>query len=286
MLHSQRHPPAPELFPADIHSPPLDQSAHSSRSASPTRFRPSELQALNAHLETLSPIDVLDWAVDHLPNLYQTTKFDVNDCAITDMFSNLSDRRCSNQPLVVLIFIDTLYHLPRTLELAHLIPEYYNINLYTFYPPGVTHVIEFEALLGTKLWETDQPTYDFLTKVEPARRANEELGVKAIVTGRLQSRVGDYLPVIEIDESGLVKVNPLATWNWEQTWDYVKANNVPCYSLSEVGDHSIGDWHSTTTIPLLDERLLSDRWRKSNSKPNWGIQLQGYRKLKSSFEKL
>jgi phosphoadenosine phosphosulfate reductase len=36
---------------------------------------PERLDALNAQLANFSPQEILEWAIDNLPNLYQTTAF-------------------------------------------------------------------------------------------------------------------------------------------------------------------------------------------------------------------
>jgi phosphoadenosine phosphosulfate reductase len=36
---------------------------------------PDLLESINQHLWTLTPPEILAWAIDHLPNLYQTTAF-------------------------------------------------------------------------------------------------------------------------------------------------------------------------------------------------------------------
>lgn len=51
-----------------------------------------------------------------------------------------------------------------------------------------------------------------------------------------------------MDTSGpspILKINVLAFWNYEQVWEYIKANNVPYNVLHDQGYKSIGDWHST-----------------------------------------
>jgi phosphoadenosine phosphosulfate reductase len=73
------------------------------------------------------------------------------------------------------------------------------------------------------LWETDEATYDYLVKVEPAARAYAELGVRAVITGRRKSQGADRasMPVLEVDERGLVKVNPLGDWSFKQVKEYI-----------------------------------------------------------------
>jgi phosphoadenosine phosphosulfate reductase len=37
--------------------------------------RDEYLEKINQHLASLHPQQILEWAIDHLPNLYQTTAF-------------------------------------------------------------------------------------------------------------------------------------------------------------------------------------------------------------------
>lgn len=87
----------------------------------------------------------------------------------------------------------------------------------------MTTTSEFEAKYGAKLWETDEDTYDYLVKVEPAQRAYQELGVKAVITGRRRSQGADRadLPVIEVDSTGLLKINPLINWSFKEVKEYI-----------------------------------------------------------------
>jgi phosphoadenosine phosphosulfate reductase len=86
-------------------------------------------------------------------------------------------------------------------------------------------VADFESQHGEKFWEKDEDAYDYLVKVEPAARAYEELNVKAVITGRRKSQGADRasLKVLEYDERGLLKVNPLIEWSFKQVKDYVDA---------------------------------------------------------------
>lgn len=125
--------------------------------------------------------------------------------------------------LVPLIFFDTLHHFPETVELSKRVEETYLIETSVYTPPGVSSPEEFAAKYGDKLWETDEASYDYLVKVEPAARAYAELGVRAVITGRRRSQGADRadLKAIEVDERGLIKVNPLITWSFKEVKDYV-----------------------------------------------------------------
>ena len=121
------------------------------------------------------------------------------------------------------IFLDTLYHFSETIQLATTASDTYLAPLNTYTPLNAPDVKTFESLYGAHLWETDEASYDYLVKVEPAQRAYEELGVKGVVTGRRRSQGEERegLKVVEVDERGLVKVNPLMSWTFKQVRDYI-----------------------------------------------------------------
>lgn len=124
---------------------------------------------------------------------------------------------------ILQIFLDTLYHFPETIQLATTASDTYLAPLNTYTPLNAPDVKTFESLYGAHLWETDEASYDYLVKVEPAQRAYEELGVKGVVTGRRRSQGEERegLKVVEVDERGLVKVNPLMSWTFKQVRDYI-----------------------------------------------------------------
>lgn len=184
----------------------------------------------------------------------------------------LSKLNIPRPQLVDLIFLDTLHHFSETRSLVdHVRKRYPLVNLHIYKPDGVDSDKEFAAKYGERLWETDDQLYDWVAKVEPAQRAYRELQVNAVLTGRRRSQGGKRgdLDVIEVDEAGLIKVNPLANWTFQQVQEYIKTNNVPYNELLDRGYKSIGDWHSTQPIQEgEDER--SGRW-KGQQKTECGI---------------
>jgi len=165
-----------------------------------------------------------------------------------------------------LIFLDTLYHFKETLDLVeHVKARYPEVTVHVYKPDGAENSADFERMHGEKLWETNDIVYDYLAKVEPAHRAYAELEVKAVLTGRRRSQGGQRgdLDIIEVDDAGLVKVNPLANWTFAQVKEYITKHNVPYNSLLDKGYKSIGDWHSTSPVKEgEDER--AGRWKDKN----------------------
>ena len=100
-----------------------------------------------------------------------------------------------------------------------------------------------------------------IRKVEPLNRALS--GLDAWITGvrREQTAGRSATGRIEIDEAhgGIVKVNPLADWTYDQIKDYVKEHKLPYNTLFEKGYTSIGCACCTRAVqPGEDSR--AGRW--------------------------
>ncbi|KAF2674836.1 Phosphoadenosine phosphosulfate reductase thioredoxin [Microthyrium microscopicum] len=230
-------------------------------------FTKPHLKYLNKQLQNLEPEDILKWAIISIPNLYQTTAFGLTGLVTMDMLSKLS----TSSP-IDLIFYDTLHHFSETLNLVSRVQARYpHIKLHIYQPQDADSEATFAAKYGAKLWETDDERYDWLAKVEPAQRAYAELGVKAILTGRRRSQGGKRgdLDIIEVDDAGIIKINPLANWSFGQVKAYVDEHQVPYNELLDMGYKSVGDWHSTQPVKEgEDER--AGRW-KGQEKTECGI---------------
>ena len=90
----------------------------------------------------------------------------------------------------------------------------------------------------------------YMSQVEPARRAYDILGVQSVITGRRATQGGDraHLKPLEIDTTGLLKLNPLFAWSFDLVKLYIDINEVPRNKLLDQGYRSIGDWHSTVKV--------------------------------------
>jgi len=216
---------------------------------------PADLETINVYLSPLTPQEILQWGIEYLPNLYQTTAFGLTGLVAIDMLSKLT----SLPP--PLIFLDTLYHFQETYELVEEVKKHYGIPVNVFKPEGCETTHEFEAKYGEKYWETDEPGYDYVVKVEPAQRAYNSFQVQSIITGRRASQGGarSSLQPLEVDSTGLLKLNPLFSWNFSLVEWYIKENTVPRNKLLDQGYRSVGDWHSTRKVNEgEDER--AGRW--------------------------
>ena len=218
---------------------------------------------------TIGRIDILRWCLISLPSLYQETAFGLTGLVAVDMLSRLSG---PIKPKIDLIFLDTLYHFDETYSLLKRVQERYpSVRLHTYKPKDVNNVSDLEAKYGHNLWQTNEELYDYTVKVEPSERAYADLGVKAVLTGRRRNQGGARkgLDIIEVDEHGLIKVNPLANWSFQDVKRYIDEHDVPYNQLLDRGYKSVGDWHSTQPVSA-DEDERAGRW-KGREKTECGI---------------
>lgn len=216
-----------------------------------------DLDLLNQQFETATPKDILAWSIENISTgLVQTSAFNVDDMIITHiLYSELK------HPVPV-IFLDTLYHFPQTLELVAKTKEIYNLDLQTYKTPDVDSREAFTAKYGEALWDKDITQFHHITKIEPLLRGLDELNTIAWITGRRrdQAITRANMPVFELDNLGRLKVNPLATWTRQKSWVYVAEHGVIYNPLHDQGYPSIGDEPITTKVGQgEDER--AGRWR-------------------------
>lgn len=264
----------PSLGGSGVITPKDADSGFASQTASEINmpevyFTKHHLQFLNRQLQFLEPEDILRWCTTSLPHLYQSTGFGLTGLVTLDMLSKMKIPR---PQMVDIIFFDTLHNFPETLSLVDRIQDKYPlVSIHIYKPVGVDTAQEFAQKYGERLWEKNDQLYDWIAKVEPAQRAYRELDINAVLTGRRRTQGGQRgdLDVIEVDEAGLIKVNPFANWSFRKVQQYIKANNVPYNELLDRGYKSVGDWHSTQPIKESEDERAG-RW-KGQQKTECGI---------------
>lgn len=123
-----------------------------------------------------------------------------------------------------------------------------------------TIVFQNDVDIPNDLYKTDPDECCEQLKVEPVRRAVEEMRVSCWVTG-LRCTEGrtrtDYLEVEERDE-GLVKLNPILPWHEREVWQYIALYSVPVNPLYGEGYRSLGCEPCTHISTGANER--DGRW--------------------------
>jgi phosphoadenosine phosphosulfate reductase len=126
---------------------------------------------------------------------------------------------------------------------------------------------------GEALWASRPDACCNLRKVEPLTAKLAEL--RAWITGirREQAPTRAKAKRVEWDERfGLVKLNPLVDWTWNDVWQYIHDHDVPYNPLHDAGFPSIGCTYCTRAV-APGEDLRAGRWSGS-SKTECGLHVK------------
>jgi len=228
--------------------------------SNPVNIQPSsdELTALNHSLEGQSPQKILETAMKQYgPRIILACSFGAEDVTLADMMLRIN-------PSSALFYLDTEFLFPETYAVRDRIIKHYQlkddqiIQMKSKLNPG-----EQATQYGEGLWLRNPDQCCHLRKIEPLTRILNNYA--AWITGirRDQSPTRAQAGLVEWDTKfGLVKFNPLATWSWEQVWEYIRTENVPYNELHDQHFPSIGCTHCTAAVmPGNDPR--SGRWQSS-----------------------
>ena len=110
------------------------------------------------------------------------------------------------------------------------------------------------------LYELDPDRCCELLKVEPTRRAVEEMNVSCWVTGLrcTEGRTRTDFKEIEERDEGLIKLNPILLWKEREVWQYLALYNVEVNPLYKEGYRSLGC--APCTRITSDENERAGRW--------------------------
>jgi phosphoadenosine phosphosulfate reductase len=198
------------------------------------------LAELNRKLEALPTEERVTWALNSLPQSRAlSSSFGAQSAAALHLITRQT-------PDIPVILIDTGYLFPETYRFADELAQRLQLNL-KVYRPAISRAW-MEARHG-RLWENgvegiDQ--YNALRKVEPMRRALDDLAVRAWFTGlrRAQARSRDDAQVLEL-RNGRWKFQPLVDWSDRDIYVYLQRFDLPYHPLWDEGYVSIGDTHTT-----------------------------------------
>jgi phosphoadenylyl-sulfate reductase (thioredoxin) len=125
---------------------------------------------------------------------------------------------------------------------------------------GRLHVFQSDARIPDRLYETDPDACCHALKVEPTRRAVEELGVTCWTTGLrcTEGRTRTDFGEIEERDEGLTKLNPILIWHEREVWQYIALERIRVNPLYGLGYRSLGCLPCTNIVADSNER--AGRW--------------------------
>ncbi|MDO8603720.1 MAG: phosphoadenylyl-sulfate reductase [Candidatus Omnitrophota bacterium] len=121
-------------------------------------------------------------------------------------------------------------------------------------------VYKNDSKIADKLYETSPDKCCDILKVEPVKRAVEEMKVTCWVTGLrcTEGRTRTDFKEVEERDKGLIKLNPILIWKEREIWQYLALNEVKVNPLYAEGYRSLGCSPCTKITNEEDER--AGRW--------------------------
>jgi phosphoadenosine phosphosulfate reductase len=202
----------------------------------------------------LEPAELIDRVLGENPGPASITcSFQAEDMVVLHLLRQ-------RVPDVPVIFLETGYHFRETYSYRDRIAKAWGLNVIN--ASAAQSVAEQEAQFGI-LNRTDPTRCCQLRKVEPLMRALEPYDIWFTGLRREQSPTRKNLQPIEHHTlptgKVLLKVSPLAAWDWTQVWNYTVDRGIEYLPLYDLGYRSIG-CEPCTSIPSPDADPRSGRW--------------------------
>lgn len=233
--------------------------------------------SINGHaadVEGLDTEEILAWALDaYSPEIALACSFQAEGSVLIDMIHR---QRGSDFRVFTL---DTGRLNQETYDCMEAIRARYGIGIEVFFPDAV-QVEDMVRQHGMNLFYDSIEKRKLccgIRKVEPLKRALS--GVNAWMTGlrREQAVTRAEARKVELDKEhgGIVKINPLVDWSYDEVWDYIRKNNVPYNRLHNQSYPSIGCAPCTRAVKP-GENLRAGRWWWENPETKeCGLHMRG-----------
>lgn len=194
-------------------------------------------------LVDLTPHQRVEWAMQNLPATHVvSSSFGAQSAVMLHLLNDVA-------PGIPVILTDTGYLFPETYQFIESLKEQLKLNLHVYNAP--ISAAWQEAKYG-KLWEQglDGITqYNKLNKVEPMKRALDDLGASTWFAGLRHSQSDSRAKLDVVQAQGKqFKVHPIVDQSNRDLYQYMKKHNLPYHPLWEQGYVSIGDWHTTSKL--------------------------------------
>lgn len=227
-------------------------------------------------IEEKSAEEVLRWALaQYQPRIALASSFGAEDVVIIDMLRKINKD-------AKIFTLDTGRLNQETYDVMDKIREKYGIRIEVYFPDQ-KEIEEMVREYGINLFYKSVEYRKLcceIRKVKPLNRALTNLD--AWITGlrREQTDTRSNVKKVEIDNAhnGIVKINPLADWRWEEVWDYIKKNDVPYNKLHDKGYPSIGCEPCTRAIKEGESFRAGRWWWEDNSHKECGLHFNPLKK--------
>ena len=209
-----------------------------------------KVAALNAKLTHHGATDVMRAAVEAVPDLALVSSFGAESVVLLHLAAMVKRD-------IPVIFIDTEMLFPETLAYQQEVAERLNLRNMQVIRADDIHLNDPDSTLHKR----DTDACCDLRKTQPLQKALA--GYEGWITGRKRYQSGRRaeLEFFEVEEeTGRIKINPLARWAPEDIREYMIENRLPRHPLVAQGYPSIGCAPCTSKV-AEGEDPRAGRWR-------------------------
>ncbi|HEX9121986.1 MAG TPA: phosphoadenylyl-sulfate reductase [Actinomycetota bacterium] len=221
-----------------------------------TLLADEELRRLNERFESAHPREIVRWALAEsgLERLAVASAFQAEGTCVMHMATEI-------RPDVPILFLETGFHFAETLAFKEQLTELLDLRVVELL--GEHTVESQEDAFGARLYERDPERCCDINKVQPMLRALRGLDAWITAFRRDSSPTRAAAPILDRYEfepgRWIVKVNPVANWTRQDTWEYIEATGLPHNPLYDLGYASIG-CAPCTRLRFTGEPERAGRW--------------------------
>lgn len=198
------------------------------------------LAEINVELEQMSAQQRVAWALENLDGEFAvSSSFGIQAAVMLHLVTK-------QKPDIPVILTDTGYLFPETYRFIDQLSEQLTLNLKIY---RAKESPSWQEARYGNLWEQGIEgieKYNKLNKVEPMRRALDELNTSTWFSGlrRQQSKSRAGLPILSI-RNGVFKFLPVIDWSNKDVHYYLEEHGLSYHPLWDEGYLSVGDTHTS-----------------------------------------
>jgi len=182
-----------------------------------------DLESVNAQLRTMSPQDIVRWALGLGRRAIATTSMGRNAAVMLHLVREV-DRTLPT------IWVDTGYNLRDTYVVAERLIRDLEVNIHVYSPQMTSE--RRNAIMGGIPTVDEQERHQEFTrqvKLEPFDRALQDFAPELWLTGirREETEHRKTLDIVSVDARGIVKVAPIFYWSEEDVEEYMAQHQLP-----------------------------------------------------------
>jgi len=224
------------------------------------RYTQEQVDELNSKINTTE--EAIQWVSDNLhPKVAKASSFGAEDAVIMDIMLKINPKFIN--PKFRFFTLDTGRLPQETYDIMDIVRKKYNISIEVLFPDS-KEVEDMVREKGVNLFYESVENRELCCEIRKVHPMNKMLStLDGWIAGlrRDQTKNRESAKIFQLDKKhgGILKINPIINWSWDQVQEYIKNNNLPYNSLLDKGYPSIGCEPCSRAIKP-GEDLRAGRW--------------------------